>query len=776
MKTIFKLLCILLLILFNGLWLLSSAQTNDPAGANNFFSHASELNTDTFLFDRMVSGDVDLVKVNLEECTGYRLLWGFPDTNSLEFVLLISIYHSNDTLTPVYSKKINKGNQNNFFLNASGTYFLKQTSLLTGTLGDYGISLFRDSADVYECNNSPAEAKTIESPSDLSLKLHGMSIDGKPDEDWFKVQTDRCGVFSARVFGAGISQRITISVFNLQMELIGRSTAMSDGENVSLSVLVEDAEYYIQIAEFDSCCGSGNDTIYNLVNQIFLLSLSFDSSDATECNNTFEDAYSLELNTPYQASLNGINLLQTEQAQDLDYFMLSPPGCGVLNLSFTNVPANQALEINVYNSRREQINFAIAGCHGCDVFMSTLTDGKPVYVKITEYDGCCSGNNATYNLSEEPYTINSSFDSSDVYECNDIFNYAPLVSENDTLFFKILGKNNTNRLGASDRDIFKLSAEVCSEIKIVVDQIPAGFDLKARIYSDTLNLSSPLMDVVAKGPDSLTLIVNIPSGKSYYIVLNEDGDNSFSSQLMRARFSWTNKGPMAPVIFASGDTEICPGDSLTLTSSIAFGNRWNTGDTTQTIVVRSAGIYRDTITDGGSCYAVSTPISVELLNAPDAVFSFLENGLEVTFVNESSSATSYLWSFGDGETSAEQNPVHIYPAAGVYKVTLIASNKCFSDTLERFVTSPTGDGSPLGQSITVYPQPSNGSVRIKGIEDSTEDLSFFVYDASGRLAASGNLLKQSEYSIELNLPTGMYMMLAGNQIVHYSFRLIIINP
>jgi PKD repeat protein len=36
--------------------------------------------------------------------------------------------------------------------------------------------------------------------------------------------------------------------------------------------------------------------------------------------------------------------------------------------------------------------------------------------------------------------------------------------------------------------------------------------------------------------------------------------------------------------------------------------------------------------------------------------------------------TSWLWSFGDGVTSSEQNPVHVYTSPGAYTVTLTATN------------------------------------------------------------------------------------------------------
>ncbi|MDV7395870.1 PKD domain-containing protein, partial [Arthrospira platensis SPKY1] len=43
---------------------------------------------------------------------------------------------------------------------------------------------------------------------------------------------------------------------------------------------------------------------------------------------------------------------------------------------------------------------------------------------------------------------------------------------------------------------------------------------------------------------------------------------------------------------------------------------------------------------------------------------------EISFVDESTGATAWLWSFGDGTFSTEQNPVHAYEAAGTYLVTL----------------------------------------------------------------------------------------------------------
>lgn len=66
---------------------------------------------------------------------------------------------------------------------------------------------------------------------------------------------------------------------------------------------------------------------------------------------------------------------------------------------------------------------------------------------------------------------------------------------------------------------------------------------------------------------------------------------------------------------------------------------------------------------------------------PVASFQFTVSGanfLEVAFTNYSQNATSYLWDFGDGETSTDKDPVHIYADAGSYTVKLTATNSAGS--------------------------------------------------------------------------------------------------
>ncbi|MBR5983054.1 MAG: PKD domain-containing protein [Bacteroidales bacterium] len=66
---------------------------------------------------------------------------------------------------------------------------------------------------------------------------------------------------------------------------------------------------------------------------------------------------------------------------------------------------------------------------------------------------------------------------------------------------------------------------------------------------------------------------------------------------------------------------------------------------------------------------------------------------EIRFVDESAfSPTSWLWDFGDGSTSTEQNPTHTYSAIGTYTVQLTVENENGSDTeiKENYITIEQG--------------------------------------------------------------------------------------
>jgi len=63
---------------------------------------------------------------------------------------------------------------------------------------------------------------------------------------------------------------------------------------------------------------------------------------------------------------------------------------------------------------------------------------------------------------------------------------------------------------------------------------------------------------------------------------------------------------------------------------------------------------------------------------PNSAFTYDASGLSVSFTNNSNDVNddivSYSWDFGDGSTSTEENPTHVYASTGAYDVTLTVTD------------------------------------------------------------------------------------------------------
>ena len=106
--------------------------------------------------------------------------------------------------------------------------------------------------------------------------------------------------------------------------------------------------------------------------------------------------------------------------------------------------------------------------------------------------------------------------------------------------------------------------------------------------------------------------------------------------------------------------------------------------------------FSEAIPGAGTLYVVVTrqqyqpyfgTVAVIAPNPPTADFTGAPTTLlereSVTFTNNSQYAATYLWNFGDGETSTEMNPVHTYMTPGTYTVTLRVENSLGNDTKTR---------------------------------------------------------------------------------------------
>jgi PKD repeat protein len=165
-----------------------------------------------------------------------------------------------------------------------------------------------------------------------------------------------------------------------------------------------------------------------------------------------------------------------------------------------------------------------------------------------------------------------------------------------------------------------------------------------------------------------------------------------------------------------------------------------------------------------SVLALSQPLWPAASAAPLADFGAAPTTgrapLEVAFADlTAGDPTGWLWGFGDGTTSAERHPIHVYSAAGSYDVSLVASNAQGSDAHTLFAAVEV-----------LPPLPSETFV-------AAEDTRVSSQDPTQNYGSSSSLRVRSS-------PTGTYQSylrfsvgdLAGQQVTGAVLRLYVTDP
>jgi PKD repeat protein len=192
---------------------------------------------------------------------------------------------------------------------------------------------------------------------------------------------------------------------------------------------------------------------------------------------------------------------------------------------------------------------------------------------------------------------------------------------------------------------------------------------------------------------------------------------------------------------------------------------WSTGDTSATITVMTSGDYALVVSDNNGCSGSDT-VSVMVNPNPIPSFSNAANLLAVNFTDNTTSATSWAWDFGDGNTSTQQNPTHTYAAAGSYVVCLSVEDAmgCVGTTCDTISVVAVGLANALSEeTVIVYPNPFTGIAKITVSLSATTEGSLSVSDIYGKevQAITKQVFNAGEHSFELsseNLSSGVYFL------------------
>lgn len=211
---------------------------------------------------------------------------------------------------------------------------------------------------------------------------------------------------------------------------------------------------------------------------------------------------------------------------------------------------------------------------------------------------------------------------------------------------------------------------------------------------------SPSYTYLWSNGQTTSAISNLGTGTYSVIVTDANG----CTQTATAQ---VNDNSIVAVMAGCGN--VCSGENIVLSATGGGTYLWNNGATTSSITAIATATATYSVTVSNGICSDTANCTVNILPAPLADFDTSSSGEYNSIYNFLDSSTggviSWSWNFGDGGTSSLQNPIHHYPGAGTYTVTLIVTNAngC-PDTIVKVVTvnegilipnvfTPNGDGS-----------------------------------------------------------------------------------
>ncbi len=219
------------------------------------------------------------------------------------------------------------------------------------------------------------------------------------------------------------------------------------------------------------------------------------------------------------------------------------------------------------------------------------------------------------------------------------------------------------------------------------------------------------------------------------------------------------------------DTAFCDGNTLILNANVGQGSYfWSpTAETTPVIFVNKSGNYTVQYTDNMFCTSTDN-INVAVTPEPMAGFNFFNSFYSISITDQSMDAGTYMYTFGDGDTSYVANPVHVYAGPGTYRVIQTVMNSCGTDVTEKTVVIsalPGFDEYADKNGMKVYPNPSNGSFDVSLENVPEKALTLQVVSVDGKVVFSQDLEVSSDlYETHVDMGTvaaGVYYVkVSGN--------------
>ena len=282
-----------------------------------------------------------------------------------------------------------------------------------------------------------------------------------------------------------------------------------------------------------------------------------------------------------------------------------------------------------------------------------------------------------------------------------------------------------------------------------------NFILCPNTTIDLVALSSDLITWQLGGENTSALSVSA-SGLYSASASNICGTSDFTEVLVNDLSL-----PATPVIDAASPLDFCEGEEVVLSvSNFTFddGVIWQPGNAAAfEITATETGTY--SVQYSNFCgVSASVEVDVYAETAPETpVITLNGTNLETSVI-----ANLFTWYLNGVEVTDEQDPTLTPPSVGIYTVQAFSDLGCPSALSEPFNYNPTSLGTIENFELTIYPNPSQGTISING-KGLKQNERLQIFDISGKIVLETFVEKGKISTIDLPINAGLYMLSIQNQ-------------
>ncbi len=386
----------------------------------------------------------------------------------------------------------------------------------------------------------------------------------------------------------------------------------------------------------------------------------------------------------------------------------------------------------------------VTDAHGCTVSGSTsLFEPSPIIVSAITTHSICPGEYAYLTANSTGGTPAYTY-YWDGIASNPSIGVNPLTTTNYTV-------SVTDSRGCTSNSVI---VSVLVSLPLVVDVIASPTSI---CPGDTTQLSvsisqgggPPYMVYNTQGDVLIPPIYISPATSGLEYLYVRDGCNSVAHDSI-----YITVNPNPPISFVSDTISGCEPLTVSFNSGSSLPGQtyfWNFGDASYNAIsydmnpiheFTQDGIFDVSLTVTSAQGCISTLLHPEMISvwpAPNARFiadpttaSIIKP--QIIFTNLSEFASSYIWSFGDGDSSSIENPVHWYPGLGNYIVYLIAiTEKNCTDTVNNVIVIRDEYTFYAPNAISPDFDDINDVFYIIGNGISSKDFQLYIFDRWGEV-------------------------------------------